>query len=134
MKSKIIFLHWIKNGDTIGYGRTFTAERDSLIGTVPIGYSDGLRRSLSNRLKVEVNKKLCKIVGKSCMDVCMIDLTDMADEVKLYDVVTFIGSKTRPGNGPAFSHTIPYEIICLIGTRVPRLYLKDGVIQDIYYP
>lgn len=134
LKSKIILFHWIKKGETIGYGRTFCAERDSLIATVPIGYSDGLRRSLSNRLDVEVCGRLGRIVGTISMDLCMIDLTDIASQVKPYDEVTFIGSKTTAWDWARLLDTIPYEITCLIGARVPRVYLKQGVVHDIYYP
>ncbi len=133
LKSKIIALRKIKAGHSIGYGRIFVANRDSLIATVPIGYSDGLRRRLSNRLKVEVNGAMCPIVGSISMDLCMLDVTDHP-EVRLYDTVTFLG----PGNGAwdwaRLLDTIPYEILCLIGARVPRVYYTDGKICDVYYP
>jgi len=133
LKSKIIALRKIGPGQSIGYGRSFVAQRDSLIATVPIGYSDGLRRRLSNRLKVEVKGAMCPIVGTISMDLCMLDITDHPD-VRLYDTVTFLG----PGNGAwdwaRLLDTIPYEILCLIGARVPRVYYRDGKICDVYYP
>jgi alanine racemase len=134
LKSKIILLHWIKKGDTIGYGRTFTADRDSLIATVPIGYSDGLRRTLSNQLEVEVRGRLCRVAGTISMDLCMLDVTDLSKEVQLYDVATFIGPMTTAWDWAKLLDTIPYEITCLIGARVPRVYLKQGEVHDIYYP
>jgi alanine racemase len=134
LKSKIILLHWIKKGESIGYGRTFTADRDTLIATVPIGYSDGLRRSLSNRLDVEVRGKMCRIAGTISMDLCMLDVTDISTEVQLYDTVTFIGPRTTAWDWAKLLDTIPYEIICLIGARVPRVYMKQGEVWDIYYP
>jgi alanine racemase len=133
IKSKIIALRKIQTGQSIGYGRTFVANRESLIATVPIGYSDGLRRRLSNKLKVDVKGTMCPIVGTISMDLCMLDVTDHPD-VQLYDVVTFLG----PGNGAwewaRMLDTIPWEILCLIGSRVQRIYYKEGKICDVYYP
>lgn len=133
IKSRIIALRKIQRGQSIGYGRTFVAARESLIATLPIGYSDGLRRRLSNKLKVDVKGIMCPIVGTISMDLCMLDVTDHPD-VELYDVVTFLG----PGNGAwewaRMLDTIPYEILCLIGPRVQRIYYKEGKICDVYYP
>lgn len=134
LKSKIIFMQQLKRGATIGYGRTFRAERDSLIATLPIGYNDGLRRSLSNLLQVEVRGKLCKIAGTVSMDLCMVDVTDVADRVQLYDTVTLLGPKNTAWHWAELLNTIPYEITCLIGSRVPRVYYKNGQIYDIYNP
>lgn len=133
IKSRIIALRKIQAGQSIGYGRTFVADRESLIATVPIGYSDGLRRRLSNKLKVDVKGTMCPIVGTISMDLCMLDVTDHPD-VELYDVATFLG----PGNGAwewaQMLDTIPWEILCLIGSRVQRVYYKEGKICDVYYP
>lgn len=134
LKSKIIFMQRVKHGATIGYGRTFRAQRDSLIATLPIGYNDGLRRSLSNLLQVEVCGKLCKIAGTISMDLCMVDVTDVADQVQLYDTVTLLGPKNTAWHWAELLNTIPYEVTCLIGSRVPRVYYKNGQIYDIYNP
>jgi alanine racemase len=134
LKSKIIFIQRIRKGQTIGYGRTFTAEQDSLIATIPIGYADGLRRALSNRLAVEVCGELCRIAGTISMDLCMIDVTRVADRVKLYEEVTLIGPQTPAANWAELLDTIPYEITCLIGSRIPRVYYRAGKIVDVYYP
>ena len=92
--SRIVALRWIPTGGSIGYGRTFTAQRDTLIATLPIGYSDGLRRRLSNHLKIELRGQMVPVVGSISMDMCMADVTELADEVKLYDIATFIGPRT----------------------------------------
>ena len=134
LKSKIVFLNQISAGETIGYGRTFEAKRESLIATVPIGYADGLRRALSNKLKVEVAGVLCPIAGTISMDLCMIDVTKVRDKVQLYDTVTFLGPQTNVWQWAKLLNTIPYEITCLIGARVPRVYYKNGSIYDVYYP
>ena len=133
IKSKIISLRQICSGQSIGYGRTFVAKRDTRIATVPIGYSDGLRRRLSNKLQVEVRGKLCPIVGNISMDLCMLDITDLP-EVDLYDTVTFLGSGITAWDWARLLDSIPWEILCLIGARVPRVYFKNGKIADVYYP
>lgn len=134
LKTKIILLRWIHKGETIGYSRNFTARRDTLIAVVPFGYADGLRRRLSNRLEVDVCGTLCPVAGNISMDLCMIDVTEIADRVKLYDVATFIGPKTTAWDWARLLETIPYEILCLIGARVPRIYLRKNEIVGIYYP
>jgi alanine racemase len=133
IKSKIISLREISSGQSIGYGRTFVAKRDTKIATVPIGYSDGLRRRLSNKLQVEIKGKMCPIVGNISMDLCMLDITDLP-EVDLYDTVTFLGSRITAWDWARLLDSIPWEILCLIGARVPRVYFKNGAICDVYYP
>jgi alanine racemase len=132
LKSRIIALREVKKGETIGYGRTFRASRDSLIATLPIGYNDGLRRSLSNRLHAEVCGNMCLIAGTISMDLCMVDVTDVANKVRLYDIVTLLGPKNSASHWAELLETIPYEITCLIGSRVPRIYYKNRQISDIY--
>ncbi len=134
LKSKIVFLHRIHKGETIGYGRTFQAEKDTLIATIPIGYADGLRRLLSNRLQVEIRGTMCSIAGTISMDLCMLDVSPIADRVRLYDEVTLIGPKNPATEWAKLLHTVPYEITCLIGSRIPRVYYKNGNIVDVYYP
>jgi alanine racemase len=134
LKSRVIALRWISKDETIGYGRTFRATRDSLIATVPFGYADGLRRNLSNALKVEVCGRMCGIAGTISMDLCMVDVTDVRDQIKLDDEVVFLGPRTTAWDWAKLLNTIAYEITCLIGARVPRVYVKDGEISDVYYP
>jgi alanine racemase len=134
LKSKIIFLKEVKKGETIGYGRTFRAGRESLIATLPIGYTDGLRRAFSNRLWVEVRGKRCPIAGNVSMDLCMVDVTEVAGEVRPFDTVTFLGDGITAWEWAKLLDTLPYEIICLIGARVPRVYYKNNEIVDVYYP
>jgi alanine racemase len=134
LKSRIIALRQIGTGETIGYGRTFRATRPSMIATVPFGYADGLRRSLSNCLNVEVGGRMCPVAGTISMDLCMLDVTDLADQIELQDEVTFLGPRTTASDWARLLGTIPYEITCLIGARVPRVYMRDGQICDVYYP
>lgn len=79
-------------GDTISYGRIFTCERDMRLAVIPVGYADGLHRSLSGKFDVLINGKRAHQVGRICMDMCMVDVTDMP-EVKTGDIVTVFGDE-----------------------------------------
>lgn len=126
LKSRIIFLKKTPRGRTISYGGTFTTSKPTFIATIPVGYNDGYFRNLSNKSQVIIKGKLCKIVGRVCMDQLMADCLDAP--VKLGDVVTLIGR----GNDCAVSveelsalaGTIPYEIACSIGKSSPRFYIS----------
>ncbi len=125
LKTKVIYLKWIKKGTTISYQRTWKAKRISLIATLPIGYADGYNRLLSNLGQVLVRGRRAPIVGRVCMDMCMVDVTDIK-EVKVGDDVVLIG---RQGKDSITTeeiaqkiNTINYEVTCGISRRVPRVY------------
>lgn len=119
----------ISKGDFISYGRTFKAEKDMVLATVPVGYADGFRRELSNKGYVLINGKKANIVGRICMDQAMVDITGIkADEG---DNVTIFGKDLPVEQIADWCHTINYEIVCGISRRVPRLYLKHGKIVRI---
>ncbi|MBQ6325398.1 MAG: alanine racemase [Clostridia bacterium] len=112
----------IAEGDTVGYGRTFTAERDSVIMTLPIGYGDGYPRILSNRASVLVRGRRARQVGRVCMDMMMADITDIPG-VTLEDEVVLMGAQggevITPDELAAHAETIPYEIMLGFGARIP---------------
>jgi len=112
----------IQKGDTVGYGRTFTAQRDSVIMTVPIGYGDGYPRILSNRASVLVRGRRAPQVGRVCMDMLMADVTDIPG-VTLEDEVVLMGRQgdavITPDELAEQAGTIPYEIMLGFGPRVP---------------
>lgn len=112
----------------ISYGREFVTERESLIGVIPIGYGDGLPRSLSNRGYVLVRGRRVPIVGRICMDLTMIDLTDVG-EVSVNEEVVVIGrqwgEEITIEEFAELSGTISYEAFCRIGSRVPREYIRS---------
>ncbi len=116
-------------GDTVGYGRTFTAARATTIATVPIGYGDGVRRALSNNCDVLVGGSRYPLVGVVSMDNITLDVGRPA-EVAVGDPVTIIGG--TPGQRITAEElaqrigTINYEVICGISSRVPRTYHRDG--------
>jgi alanine racemase len=120
-------------GDCISYGREFVADRDIRVATIPIGYADGLWRSnFHSHMVVEVEGKLAPIIGRICMDQCMIDVTDIPEAV-VNSTVTVYGVKgsTSVDRIAKANGTINYEIVCALGERVPRVYKKDGQIVAI---
>lgn len=126
VRSKISMIKRIEKGESVGYGRTFTADRDILIATVPIGYHDGFRRALSNRGRMIVRGKCVPVVGRVSMDWTTIDVTEIPDAA-VGDEVTIIGSdgdsRILAEDLSRIVDTISYEITCGIGPRVSRIYL-----------
>lgn len=129
LKCQVIHVKELPKGEYIGYGRKFKTERDSVIATLPIGYADGYIRGLYEKAQVIVNGKLAPVVGKICMDQCMIDVTDVGP-VKVGDEVILLGErdglKNNADDMAEMLNTINYEVLCMIGRRVPRIYTKDG--------
>ncbi|MEP6944982.1 MAG: alanine racemase [Acidobacteriota bacterium] len=125
LKSSIAYIKKVPNGETIGYGRTFRTDRDSLIATIPIGYADGYPRSLSNLGSVLIKGLKVPVVGRISMDWTIIDVTDVHDP-SIGDEVTLIGPdgncEIRSEHLAAQSDTISYEITCGLSSRVPRVF------------
>ncbi|WP_238883026.1 alanine racemase [Clostridium sp. YIM B02551] len=134
LKTSIAHLKTLPQGMYISYGRKFKTERESIIATLPVGYADGYTRALSNKGKVIINGKLAPIVGRVCMDQVMVDVTDVG-EVSVGDEVVLLGeqgeAKFNADDLAEILDTINYEIICMIGRRVPRVYIRDGKIVKI---
>lgn len=126
LKSRITHVKKVAAGTTISYGATYVTEKEEMIATIPIGYADGYRRSLSNRGMVLIHGMRSPIVGRVCMDQMMVQVTHIPD-VQVGDEVVLIG---RQGNEEididevaGWLDTINYEIPCMIGKRVPRIYI-----------
>lgn len=118
--SQIIHLN---PGDTIGYGRTFKAEKSMKIASLRIGYADGFRRSLSNGVgEVFINGESCPVVGNVCMDMTTVDVTNVACEAG--DEVEVIGDNISIKTFSKRLKTIPYEVMTSISKRVSRIYLR----------
>ena len=134
LKCQVIHVKELPKGEYIGYGRKFRTERDSVIATLPIGYADGYIRGLYEKAHVIINGKLAPVVGKICMDQCMIDVTDVGP-VKVGDEVVLLGEdngvKNNADDIAKMLDTINYEILCMIGRRVPRIYIKDGKMVNV---
>ena len=124
MKSSISQIKTIGPGQTIGYGRSGKAEQEMKLATIPIGYADGLRRSLSNgRGHLMISSKLVPIVGNVCMDMCMVDVTGL--DVKEGDEVIVFGKERSITALAAEMDAIPYEILTGISKRVKRIYFQE---------
>jgi len=127
LKSRVVFLKELPPGRTVGYGRTYTTTRKTVVATIPIGYADGYNRRLSNRGHALVRGARVPIIGRVCMDQTMLDVTDVpgvlvGDEVVLYG---------RQGDQEIAMEeieeivgTISYEIVCAVSKRVPRVYVR----------
>lgn len=123
----------IKKGCSISYGREYTADCDMKVATIPIGYADGLWRSnFKKNMNVEVEGKRAPIIGRICMDQCMIDITKVS-EAKIGSVVTVYGvnKECSIDNVATINDTIGYEVLCAIGERVPRVYRTGDQITSI---
>jgi len=126
VKANIVQLKKVPVGTSVSYGRKFTATRDSLIATIPLGYADGFPRPYSSRGKVIVNGVFAPIAGNICMDQCMIDVTNVP-YVRLGDEVTIMGRdgiyEILADDIAEATGTINYEIVCAFGQRLPKVYV-----------
>ena len=133
LKTVVSMVKTVPEGTYVSYGATAKAEKEMQLATVPIGYADGYSRLASSKAQMLVGGKRAQVFGRVCMDQLMLDVTDIP--VKAGDVVTVFGR-----DGEAFipveelsdvERTINYETVCLIGKRVPRVYLRGGDIVDV---
>jgi len=134
LTSRLSFIKAVKKGESVSYGRTWTAGEDTFIGTIPLGYGDGFPRLLSNNwhvhLGVQESGKTTAgkaagrpLVGRICMDQCMVDLGKDSTAKRWDPVTIFGGSAPHAGTIASRLATIPYEITCNINKRVPRVYI-----------
>ncbi|GAK57238.1 alanine racemase [Candidatus Vecturithrix granuli] len=134
-KTRIAHLKMLPTGERVSYGGMFTTRRPTMVATLPLGYADGFRRRLwTKNWHVLVRGQRAPILGKICMDMFMVDVTDIAG-TSIGDEVVLIGSQgenTISADDMANAlETINYEITCLVGKRVPRIYVKQGKIVAI---
>lgn len=140
LKSDIILAKTVPAGSPVSYGRLFTTSRESRIATIPIGYADGYSRRLSGLASVLVRGQRMPVVGRICMDTCMVDVTDLpgppveaGEEVVLFGEQADLGSqgKISVDEMAGWLDTINYEVTCLIGRRVPRAYLSGNELSSV---
>jgi alanine racemase len=125
LESRIVFLKQVKKGESVSYGRTWTAKRDTITGTVPAGYGDGFPRLAGGRWDVFTGGRLCPVIGRICMDQFVVDLGPEA-AAATGDPVYIFGSPAPDAEELASRiGTIPYEICCNINKRVPRVYVGE---------
>jgi alanine racemase len=126
LRSVIIAIHPWEQTETIGYGRRGVLNRKSLVATVPIGYADGFNRHCGRgNWKVAVNGHLCPTLGNICMDLCMIDVTDVPD-VRIGDSVIIFGPDNPVTDMADMLDTIPYECLTSVSPRVRRVYYRES--------
>ena len=124
-KTTIAHMHTIPPGSSVSYNRTFIASRQTRVAVLPVGYADGYNRLLSNRGQVLIGGQRVPVIGRVCMDMTMVDVTDVQG-VQVGQEAILIGQQGREritaADLAAWQQTIPYEILCAIGPRVPRRY------------
>ena len=127
LKSRVATVRDVPANTPVSYGRTNTLTRPSRLAVIPVGYGDGFCRGFSNKLTVLINGKKLPIVGRICMDMCMVDVTD-APDVNEGDVAILYGSdgtNDQPVEaGAEIMNTISYELLCVLTKRIPRIYLN----------
>ncbi len=135
--SHVVHVKEIEPGRGVSYGQTFVASKPMKIATIPVGYGDGYPRNLSNKGYVIIHGKKAMIVGRICMDQFMVDVTDM--EVSVGDLVTLVGTEGKESitvdELAALAGTFPYEFVCNLGKRIPRVFIKNQKIigtKDYY--
>ena len=136
-RSRVTHVKCLEAGREISYGGTYVTEKPTVVATVPVGYADGYRRSLSGRFYVLIRGKRAPILGRICMDQLMVDVTDISG-VTLNDKVTLVGTDGEETitmeEISAVADSFNYEFVCGISRRVPRFYYMDGkIVHQVHY-
>ena len=136
-RSRVTHVKLLEAGREVSYGGTYVTEKPTMVATVPVGYADGYRRSLSGRFYVLIRGKRAPILGRICMDQLMVDVTDIPG-VQLNDKVTLVGmdgEETITMEAiSAVADSFNYEFVCGISRRVPRFYYMDGrIVHQVHY-
>lgn len=120
--SRVVHIRYVRHGESVGYAPCFKASRDMVVAVLSIGYADGYSLGLESVGYVLVGDKLAKVIGKICMDMCMIDITDIVG-VKVGDIATMWGTQPRLDAMTAHSSTSVYEMLSTVGKRVEKRYI-----------
>jgi alanine racemase len=126
LRTRVASVRHLAAGDPVGYGALWRASRPSRIATLPVGYADGYARRLSGRAQVLLRGRRAPVVGAVAMDMVMVDVTE--GEAEVGDEVTLLGEaqgeRIRIEDLARWAETIPYELLCALGRRLPRVYLE----------
>ena len=125
LKSVVSMVKTIKKGDSVNYGRTYTASKDTKIATVTAGYADGYPRALGGKAYVLINGKKAPVIGRICMDQLSVDVSEISN-VEIGDEVILFGKELPVDNLAEICGTINYELVCNISPRVPRITVKGS--------
>lgn len=137
LKARVTNLKELEPGVTVSYGRKYKTERATKVATIPIGYADGYSRILSGKAKVMIGGVKCDVIGTICMDQCMADVTNVNNINVGDEIILFGGSESGPDTVTVcdlaeMMGTINYEILCVIGKRIPRVFVRGGKIEDVH--
>ncbi|MDD2482560.1 MAG: alanine racemase, partial [Lutispora sp.] len=134
LKARVTHVKEINSGESVSYGRKFIASGKTKIASLPLGYADGYTRMLTGKAEALVDGVRVPVIGRICMDQCMIDVTGIED-VKVGDEVVLFGKQKNSfisiDEVAEKLGTINYEVVCMIGKRIPRIYVKEGKIVNI---
>jgi alanine racemase len=129
LKTTVSTIKIYPEGTAISYGGIYVTDKKTRIGVLPYGYADGFLRALSNKCSLYTREGLAPLRGKICMDMCMIDITDMMT-VDVGSEVEVFGEKNPIEKLSEIAGTIPYELTCAVSKRVPRMYIKGGKVVE----
>jgi alanine racemase len=121
--TRVTFVKWVSPRSPISYGRTFTTKKKTLVATLPVGYADGYSRLLSGRGEVLIEGHRAPLIGRVCMDMCMVDVSGVRN-VQPGDEVILFGEGLSVDEVAEKIGTINYEVVCAVGKRVPRIYIE----------
>ncbi len=133
LKTKVSNIKKVPKGSYISYGGLYVTEKESKIATIPIGYADGFSRLLTSKAEAFVKGHRVPVVGRICMDQCMLDVSNVED-VDIDDQIVLFGYEEGQPTVEDIANklnTNSYEVICMVGRRVPRVYIQDGQIIKI---
>jgi alanine racemase len=134
LKSNVVHIKEVPENTPIGYGRKFYTQKPSKIATLPIGYADGYTRLFFGKVHVIINGTLCPVVGRICMDQCMVDVSACKD-ISVGDDVIIMGEQNSIINNAdtiaKLLGTISYEVLCMVSKRVPRVYIENDKIVKV---
>ncbi|NCB62670.1 MAG: alanine racemase [Clostridia bacterium] len=122
LKTRVAAVRDLPAGSAVSYGRTHILTRFSRLAVLSVGYADGFSRLLSDRVQVVIRGQTAPLVGRVCMDLCMADVTDIPG-VEKGDIVTLYGDENPVESAAELAGTIPYELLCAVSKRVPRIYI-----------
>ena len=126
LKTKITHIKTLEKGRGISYGKEYITDGPTKVATVPIGYADGYVRATAKEGMMLVSGQKVKILGRICMDQCMIDVTDVNNINVGDEVIVFSDKEILADDVAKWTGTINYEVVCLVSKRIPRVYIKNG--------
>lgn len=137
LKSQVVFVKEVEENTPVSYGRKFITSKKTKVATIPVGYADGYSRRLSSSGRVLINGEYAPIIGNICMDQFMVDVSHISD-VEVGTEVVLIGQQGQNSISAEeiadIIGTINYEVVCMVGKRIPRLYIENKeVIKKIMY-